>query len=87
MEKIDSSDVSFMSLGNNIANNIQLLIDLNSRSPERMIRLWLIELAQNILIEVPKENLEVVKEALIEKYRYGDEDYDNELYKYFVEKI
>lgn len=87
MEKIDSSDVSFMSLGNNIVNNMQLLIDLNSRSPERMVRLWLIELAQNILIEVPKENLDVVKEALIEKYRYGDEDYDNELYKYIVEKI
>lgn len=72
--------VSIISFGYSVVNNISLLIDCFSFYTGKSDRRMLIEIANNILAEVPIEKAKELGNALKDKYE-STAEYNNQLYK------
>lgn len=79
-----SEKISFLSHGFAVPNNIMLLLDLHAKNPDVRSRMLLIDMACNIIDEMPKERQKELLVALNAKYGVN---YNNKLYSAIIERI
>lgn len=82
--KLDSTELSFMSLGVTPTNNLSLLIDMHSGSGNHKIRTLASNLAEHITSELTETKSLELREALQLKYGIN---YTNELYLMLVDNL
>ena len=81
---IESNQLSFMSHGYSVMNNLSLILDLYTDARDIRTRSALTGITCNLIEELPSDSKKTIKEALISKFGIG---YNNKLYDAMIEAL